>query len=255
MASTTWFWAHKDFNDEENKFDYLVIDEAQDILSKPYKVYALNKVLRDGLSDGKWSLFGDFNEQLIYDSSIREELFLNLHKYCDQSRYITWTVNKNSRNPIDIGTYAEKYGRIKQHYEGFLRTDEGSVEPLIFAEGNRLQKVKEVIESLLDNEYLPNEIVVLSQYKFDSKFIKSLRNMGIKLKDYADFAFDQDNQNNFVKFSTISSFKGLESPVIILINIESIDKMGPLFYLGITRATEKLVLHITEKAFGDIYDV
>jgi len=28
VASTTWFWAHKDFNDEENKFDYLVIDEA-----------------------------------------------------------------------------------------------------------------------------------------------------------------------------------------------------------------------------------
>lgn len=28
VASTTWFWAHKDFSDEENKFDYLVIDEA-----------------------------------------------------------------------------------------------------------------------------------------------------------------------------------------------------------------------------------
>ena len=27
VASTTWFWAHEDFN-EENKFDYLVIDEA-----------------------------------------------------------------------------------------------------------------------------------------------------------------------------------------------------------------------------------
>ena len=28
MASTTWFWAHADFSEEENKFDYLVIDEA-----------------------------------------------------------------------------------------------------------------------------------------------------------------------------------------------------------------------------------
>ena len=28
VASTTWFWAHPDFSDEENKFDYLVIDEA-----------------------------------------------------------------------------------------------------------------------------------------------------------------------------------------------------------------------------------
>ena len=28
FASTTWFWAHPEFDAEENKFDYLVIDEA-----------------------------------------------------------------------------------------------------------------------------------------------------------------------------------------------------------------------------------
>ena len=28
VASTPWFWAHKEFNDDENLFDYLVIEEA-----------------------------------------------------------------------------------------------------------------------------------------------------------------------------------------------------------------------------------
>ena len=243
----------KDINLEEY-YDYLVIDEAQDILSKPYKISALNKLVKGGLSEGKWSFFGDFNEQLIYDSTSSAEVFKNLHRFCSDNRYIQWNIGKNSRNPIDVGTFAQLYGRIDRHYDDFLRHEQGNVQTVIYDEQNKLKLIGETLKSLFDECYKPSEIVLLSQYKLDKQLSKYLSNQGIGIKNYTKSRLNPSSEENYVSFSTISSFKGLESPVVIIIDIENLTKLGPLFYIGITRATDKLIIHATAPAMDEIYN-
>ena len=244
-----------DRNNLREFYDYLVIDEAQDILSKPYKLSALNKIVKGGLAEGTWSFFGDFNEQMIYGLSTKEELFDNLNKYCSDNRYIKWSLGKNSRNPIDIGNFAQTYGRIDTNYESFLREEHGKVLPVIYKQNNRLQKIKETIISLFNDGYQPNEIIMLSQYKLDKKLVNYLNSENVPIAEHKVLKASSSQETQFVRYSTISSFKGLERPVVILLDIEEFNKLGSLFYIGITRSTERLVMHITDKALKEVYDV
>jgi superfamily I DNA/RNA helicase len=53
-----------------------------------------------------------------------------------------------------------------------------------------------------------------------------------------------------VRFSTIHSFKGLESPVVILVDIDRIEGDEPqsLLYVAMSRARSLLILMISERA-------
>ncbi len=58
------------------------------------------------------------------------------------------------------------------------------------------------------------------------------------------------NVRHCLKFSTIHSFKGLESPVVIIIDIEQLDSDEPqsLLYVAMSRARSLLILMISEAA-------
>ena len=53
-----------------------------------------------------------------------------------------------------------------------------------------------------------------------------------------------------LKFSTIHSFKGLESPVVILVDVDKVDSDGPqsLLYVAMSRARSLLILMISAGA-------
>ena len=51
---------------EEPPFDVLVMDEAQDLLG-PGKLPLLDLMIRGGLGGGRWSMFGDFTRQSLYN--------------------------------------------------------------------------------------------------------------------------------------------------------------------------------------------
>ena len=59
-------------------------------------------------------------------------------------------------------------------------------------------------------------------------------------------------KKKIVKFSTIHSFKGLESPVVIVVvgGIEEVDRNNSqsLLYVSMSRAKSLLILMINEKA-------
>ncbi len=53
-----------------------------------------------------------------------------------------------------------------------------------------------------------------------------------------------------VRFSTIHSFKGLESPVVIVADIDEVDEGDPqsLLYVAMSRARSLLILMVRERA-------
>ena len=117
-----------------------------------------------------------------------------------------------------------------------------------------LAKIETII-SLFNDGYQPNEIILLSQYKLDKKLVNYLNSENVPIAEHKVLKASSSQETQFVRYSTISSFKGLESPVVILLDIEEFNKLGSLFYIGITRSTERLVMHITDKALKEVYDV
>jgi hypothetical protein len=59
------FYGQLALENASNKYDVIVVDEAQDFLRKPV-LDVLNAWLVGGLSDGRWAFFGDFHRQAIY---------------------------------------------------------------------------------------------------------------------------------------------------------------------------------------------
>ena len=54
-------------------FDYLIVDEAQNLCDEIF-LKLMNALLKDGLADGHWTMFGDFTNQRIVASRFTEDV-------------------------------------------------------------------------------------------------------------------------------------------------------------------------------------
>ena len=82
-------------------FDYLVIDELQDMCQDPY-LEILDLALRGGLAGGRWAIFADFNQQFIDWGRNQNSSIENLHRYIDRSQYQEHSLVVNCRNTLPI---------------------------------------------------------------------------------------------------------------------------------------------------------
>ena len=84
--------------------------------------------------------------------------------------------------------------------------------------------------------------IVLSVCKFENS-------VACELTDF-QISTDRKSRNGKVLFSTVYSFKGLESPVVVLVDFDNINyeqKMN-LLYVGMTRARSALYMVMYDKA-------
>lgn len=94
----------------------------------------------------------------------------------------------------------------------------------------------------------PNDVVILSPRRLDSSSLGGVAKIGgLALRDASA---DQQIDEKAIAFSTIHAFKGLESAVVIVIDIEQVDteEARSLLYVGMSRARSLLVLMIREAA-------
>ena len=62
---------------EDQKLDFLILDEAQDLIN-PNFLEVFDSILKEGIRNGKWIMFGDFSNQAIYaDDSLKIFELLN----------------------------------------------------------------------------------------------------------------------------------------------------------------------------------
>lgn len=89
-----------------------------------------------------------------------------------------------------------------------------------------------------------NEITILSKHSYEDSVFKGdnfLKDIA-KVKKILEYTGEEND--NCIKFSTIHSFKGLESKIIILCDVDKTDDIDSkiLNYVAISRA--KLLLYI-----------
>jgi hypothetical protein len=227
-------------------FDRLVIDEAQDLLSRPVLMSCLFTFLTGGIRDGKYALFGDFQNQVLVSRDMLDQSLIRLER---AARPVRWHLSENCRNyRIVARTSIELSGLDNNVYSGFLRAG-GSIENFdidFYSSDSRQAEILSFwLKEFRKKGYKPEDITILSFFSDD----KSVAGRG--LVPGWQFASLWQDAVNRIHYGSVHAFKGLENKIIILTDVILTEKdfQRDLFYTGMTRATEsiRILCHETSK--------
>ena len=105
------------------EFDFLVLDEAQDILARPRIWEGLTGFLKGGVSNGSFCLFGDFENQVF---GARDALNRTLAMLRTEARPAAYPLTENCRNYRIIGESAIRLSGLEGPvYDGYMRSGGG----------------------------------------------------------------------------------------------------------------------------------
>ena len=246
------FYGEIALEEMEAPFDVLVMDEAQDLCRRDV-LDLVNRTLRGGLAGGRWAIFGDFAHQALYSDSEAEGIVL-LTEYCSHLVRARLTLNcRNTKNiaaetspiggfdtpPFRIGA---EVGLPVEHR--YWRTASGL-----------LRSLTDVLDRLLADGIPVENVVILSTRRLVNSSLAGVSHIGdLPLMDVSrSLKVDRE----CLKFSTIHSFKGLESPVVIIVDVNGVEESHEqsLLYVAMSRARALLTLMVHERARVTIHDL
>ncbi len=216
-------------------FDYLILDEAQDLLRNHY-LDVIDLALKGGLAGGNWLFFGDFLGQDIFTrGEVSVEEFI-AQRSPSAARY---QITTNCRNTLPISDYVVSFGALSPPYSRVLRGDDKSDPELHFWETreDQTEQVSRFIKECLSDGYSMKDIVILSPNKENT--------LGRDLELHPDWVNRVEPYHagtNRISYCTIQSFKGLEAPIVIVADFERMptDQQQSLLYVGLSRALHRL---------------
>jgi DNA polymerase III delta prime subunit len=236
---------------DEHQFDELVIDEAQDILRDNYLDF-LDLSLRGGLASGRWMFFGDFEKQAIYSAAdLSLEEFLS-----ERANYVPiYSLRTNCRNTPRVAELVHLLGGLHPGYTRVLRPDD-RVEPRLqyyAGDAEQQQMLLAALQQLYSEGFTGDEIVTLSPRAGAACAAGKITSL--PWRDRVK-PLEQAGRGH-IGYSSIQAFKGLEAPVIIVTDIDTVDNDNAvsLFYISVTRALHRLLLFMHEDVKSDIAEL
>jgi len=222
-------------------FDFLVLDEAQDLL-QPHYLDILDLVLEGGLAGGRWLMFGDFVGQDIFtQGKIGLESFV-LDRCPSAARFLLTT---NCRNTKAISEYVVTLGKLDPPYRRVLRPDDRVDPELDFWKSRDQQRtlVTSFIQKCLADGFSLGDIVLLSPRAEGS--IGQL--LGTD-PEWSSRVAPWGSRPDRIGYATIQGFKGLEAPVVLVTDFQSMEsaQQQSLFYIGLSRALHRLGIFLKD---------
>jgi hypothetical protein len=229
---------------EEQADDFLIIDEVQDIACQPY-LDVLDLLVTGGLRDGRVLLFGDFERQAIFATADGRELLRRTIP-----GLATHRLTCNCRNLPRIGYTVNAFSKLKPGYGRFRRQDDG-FDPTSIAytsDDDQSRQLVRCVRNLQADGFGLNEIAVLSPVR--SRSIAQTT-ADPWLRQVLKPSDGQATAPGQLQYSTIQQFKGLESPAVVLTDLDHrlVPNFESLLYVGMTRATDRLVALIEKETF------
>lgn len=214
----------------ELQYDFLVMDEGQDIL-KPNYLYCLDFLLKGGFDKGRWAVFYD-EKQNIYNPEYQDGLDILLSYPGTKFRLFV-----NCRNTIQIGTYSTRISGVDTGT--FLKENGEEVQKIIYSDEQDFgSKVKDILKKLKKEQILMRDIVFLSPKRYENSMLGKT-DIPVNV-----LGWDSQNTAELPAYATIQGFKGLDSKVVILFGIEDIrsDVFSRYAYIAMTRARALLYI-------------
>jgi hypothetical protein len=214
---------------EDQKFDAVIVDEGQDFNELWWAT--LDSLLREP-SSGTFYIFYDNNQRIYGHAS---DLPVPATHY---------PLNRNCRNTDQIHAVVRPFYHGEQPFEpGGAQGLEPEVVPLKSDDG--LNELRTVLHRLINVEKIPSEhVTVLTpvRERGGSRIVD-----GMKLGNFRLSRGDGSKTAGEVRFDTIHSFKGLESPVVVLTELDKLSRRSDryrhgLLYVGLSRARSHLIV-------------
>jgi Nuclease-related domain/UvrD-like helicase C-terminal domain/AAA domain len=228
--------------------DFLIVDEIQDLAREPF-LDVLDLLVNDGLQGGRVLLFGDFERQAIYETGDGRNLLTERIP-----SLVTFVLTVNCRNLPRIGTVVNRLSHMMPGYRRFRRPDDGTDPEFIpiLRSQDQSAELAEAVRALRDDGFGLDEIVVLSPLRHDST-AETTRDPWLRqILRPADGRTPQAGQ---LRFGTVHSFKGLDAPAVIITDLDegTMPNFESLLYIGMTRATDRLIALIEDQTFRSAY--
>ena len=223
---------------ESLQYDVIVMDEGQDMFH-PIYLQALGYLLKDGFENGQWAVFYD-EKQNIYITDYQKGMDI-LESYSA----VKFQLYKNCRNTVQIGTYCEKISGINM--AEYIQENGEEVRKIKYSDDADFKKqIEELLKNLKNEQVAMKDVIFLSSKKYKNS---KIYNSGIKV-NVLNKRFNASK--DLPVFATIHGFKGLDSKVVILFDVEEIQKknFSTLFYIAGTRARTLLYIAATDKFFN-----
>ena len=221
---------------EKIKYDLIIMDEGQDIL-KPLYLYSLDTLLRGGFANGDWAVFYD-EKQNIYNPDYNDGMEI-LHGYnCTEFKLFV-----NCRNTVQIGTYSSKISGID--LGEFIRENGEEVQNISYEDDDEFKKkITGILKNLRKEKVDIRDVVFLAPKKYKNSKVAQA---GIEVNEIGD---NFDSSKELPVYATIQGFKGLDSKIVILTDVEYIRKenLSSFLYIAGTRARTLLYI-VTPKGF------
>lgn len=230
--------------------DFLIVDEIQDIAIDQY-LDVLDLMVVGGLKGGRVLLFGDFERQALYENAAGRERIIARAPYMSSHRLM-----HNCRNLPRIGYQVNILSRLDPGYRQFRRDDDG-VDPVFHqyqAGQDQSPLLAAAIRGLKEEGYELSEIVILSPYSARSTAATTEDPWLRQILKPVNGSFARPGQT---QFSSIHAFKGLEAPAIVVTDLDegaAADNFDSVLYVGLTRATDRLIALIEKSTFRKILE-
>ena len=244
---------------DEGAFNYLVVDEAQNLCDDRF-FKLVNALVKGGLRDGNWAMFGDFtNQNIVTPRLIRDGM-----EMLNDFRYAKRTLRVNYRNTREIAEEIARLVRIEDRPYPGVRGP--GVDTHYFQSQDELDELlDELVGYLKDRGHRSRQIILLSSGD-DDGFDESRAYGGWDLRNIGEWGWNGEERafpsvvskdlSSAVRWSNVYDFQGLESDSVILV-IPVTDQqvefaggvtlpyekhLNRVLYTGMSRANAKLIL-------------
>lgn len=224
-------------------YDYIIIDEAQDVLDKGAipLLNALTSVKRDGISSGRYLVFYDTEQGYNSDSRRIEEI---ANVVALNGARFELDVNKRVPNNKEIVSFAKLLLEGVSPVDLFDKIKEENYDStrVIFFDGAKqlIKHINGIKKSIREHSHDWNDYVILAdsstkreQSSGNEKLYDRIATVeGIKELSPRNICFNTSE----LPFTSILTYKGLESKHVILIINRRVDINAFELYIGMTRA-------------------
>jgi superfamily I DNA/RNA helicase len=210
--------------DAIDRYDAIIVDEAQDFHADWLRV--LEDTLKDQ-KDGRIAYFFD-PAQKIFDRPTGLT-----------ASPPTYTLTTNFRNAKAIAGVVSELGRVEM--EPHPRAPDGEP-PRVHSLGDPVKakaQLDDLVKKLVLADVAPDQITILTPHRRENSSLKGVTEIG-----GVALAESPDARDGKVLHTTIGAFKGLESDVIILVDVDPDDARCDRRARYVAASRAKLALHV-----------